>query len=114
MTINISDSKISEALNQLGVKTENLGSSTGSNWFASGEELISKSPVDGAIIGKGAVIGAGAVVKENTVVEPNSLVVGVPARKVKVLSGSYETNVKWARKYVDLARLHKDRFEKGA
>ena len=52
MTINISDSKISEALNQLGVKTENLGSSTGSNWFASGEELISKSPVDGAIIGK--------------------------------------------------------------
>lgn len=52
MTINISDSKISDALNQLGVKTENLGSSTGSNWFASGEELISKSPVDGVIMGK--------------------------------------------------------------
>jgi aldehyde dehydrogenase (NAD+) len=43
---------ITEALQQLGVKEINLGTSTGSNWFANGEIIESHSPVDGKLIGK--------------------------------------------------------------
>jgi aldehyde dehydrogenase (NAD+) len=43
---------IVEALEQLGVKEINLGTSTGSNWFANGEIIESFSPVDGQLIGK--------------------------------------------------------------
>ena len=63
--------------------------------------------LNGAYLKKGAVIGAGAVVKENTVVEENSLMVGVPAKPVKVLPNSYDNNVKWAAKYVEIARIHR-------
>ncbi len=63
--------------------------------------------LNGAVVQKGSVIGAGAVVKENMVVPPYSLVVGVPGRVVKTLGPeSYETNVKWAEKYVQLANFH--------
>ena len=41
-----------QALKQLGLTDTNLGTSTGSNWFSSGEEIDSYSPVDGALIGK--------------------------------------------------------------
>ena len=61
-------------------------------------------------IGKGAVVGAGAVVKENMVVDDYQLVVGVPAKIVKTLTSStYDANVKWAKKYVQLASIHKNR-----
>ena len=43
---------IPEALEALGVKDINKGTSTGSNWFSSGEMIESRSPVDGALIGK--------------------------------------------------------------
>ena len=43
---------IVEALEQLGVKEINLGTSTGANWFANGEIIESYSPVDGQLIGK--------------------------------------------------------------
>ena len=43
---------INEALNQLGLKEVNKGTSTGSNYFGSGEVISSFSPVDGALIGK--------------------------------------------------------------
>ena len=43
---------ITEALQQLGVKEINLGTSTGSDWFANGEIIESHSPVDGQLIGK--------------------------------------------------------------
>ncbi|WMW78026.1 aldehyde dehydrogenase family protein [Flavobacterium sp. 20NA77.7] len=42
---------ITEALEKLGVKATNLGTSTGSNWFANGTTISSYSPVDGALIG---------------------------------------------------------------
>ena len=41
-----------EALNELGLKTINDGSSTGKNCFSNGEILESYSPVDGKLIGK--------------------------------------------------------------
>ena len=43
---------IPEALEALGVKDINKGTSTGSNWFSSGEMIESRSPVDDALIGK--------------------------------------------------------------
>jgi aldehyde dehydrogenase (NAD+) len=46
------DFGIKEALNQLGVKDINNGTSTGANNFSNGEILESYSPVDGQLIGK--------------------------------------------------------------
>jgi carbonic anhydrase/acetyltransferase-like protein (isoleucine patch superfamily) len=65
--------------------------------------------LNGALIRKGAVIGAGAVITENTVVGENELWVGVPAKCIKGLEKSYETNIKWAAKYVKLKNDHKKR-----
>lgn len=41
-----------EALEILGVKATNLGTSTGSEWFSNGTTIESYSPVDGQLIGK--------------------------------------------------------------
>ncbi len=46
------DFGIKEALEQLGVKDINEGTSTGSDWFSNGEIIESYSPVDGSLIGK--------------------------------------------------------------
>ncbi|MDP2685737.1 MAG: aldehyde dehydrogenase family protein [Aequorivita sp.] len=43
---------IEEALEQLGIKQTNQGTSTGSKWFSNGEEISSFSPVDGQLIAK--------------------------------------------------------------
>ena len=43
---------IEEALNQLGIKDTNLGTSTGNDWFSNGDEFSSFSPVDGKLIGR--------------------------------------------------------------
>ena len=68
--------------------------------------------MNGAVIGKGAVVGAGAVVKENMVVGDYELVVGVPGKIVKTLPTSvYDENVKWAKKYVQLANIHRSHSE---
>jgi len=45
------DFGIQQALEQLGIKNENKGTSTGSEWFGDGERIESNSPVDGALIG---------------------------------------------------------------
>jgi len=69
--------------------------------------------LNGAVLKKGCVIGAGAVVKENTVVESGSLWVGIPAKQVKAgLNEAYDTNVKWAAKYAQLANAHKQKLSK--
>ena len=49
--MNISEFGINQALKTLGVNKNNLGSSTGSNFFASGENIQSFSPADGELIG---------------------------------------------------------------
>ena len=51
MNTNSSDFKIQEALDALGVKAINLGTSTGTNSFSNGVSIDSYSPVDGKKIG---------------------------------------------------------------
>ena len=64
--------------------------------------------MNGAKIGRGAVVGAGAVVTENMTVPDLGLVVGLPGKLIKTLpNDTYEKNVKWAKKYVQLATIHK-------
>ena len=48
----MTDFGIQEALEKLGVKELNEGSSTGSQWFSNGDIIESYSPVDGKLIGK--------------------------------------------------------------
>ncbi len=43
---------IDKALEKLGIKESNMGTSTGSEFFGSGETITSYSPVDGALIAK--------------------------------------------------------------
>ena len=65
--------------------------------------------MNGVTIGKGAVVGAGAVVREDMQVADHELIVGVPGKIVKTLPKEImEQNIKWAGKYVKLARVHRD------
>ena len=67
--------------------------------------------MNGAKIGKGAVVGAGALITENMEVEDYTLAVGLPAKIVKTLStDTYDKNVQWAKKYVQLSEIHKKHF----
>ncbi len=52
MSLVATDFGMKEALAQLGVADINEGTSTGSNWFSSGDLIESYSPVDGELIGK--------------------------------------------------------------
>ena len=64
--------------------------------------------MNGAVIGKGAVVGAGAIVTENMHVPALGLVVGLPGKVIKILpDDTYDKNIKWAKKYVQLAKIHK-------
>ena len=64
--------------------------------------------MNGVRIGKGSVIGAGSVIKQNMNIPKYSLVVGVPAKMIKTLDEkTYKQNVKWAKKYVQLANIHR-------
>ena len=69
--------------------------------------------MNGAIIGKGAVVGAGAIVTENMHVPALGLVVGLPGKVIKILpEDTYDKNIKWAKKYVQLAMIHKSKDNK--
>ncbi len=46
------DFGIEKTLQNLGINKENLGTSTGSNWFSSGSSIASYSPTDGEFIAK--------------------------------------------------------------
>ena len=46
------DFGMDQALEQLGLKTVNQGTSTGNSWYPGGAQIASYSPVDGALIGK--------------------------------------------------------------
>src|SRR5260370_14847497 len=57
--------------------------------------------MDGAVIGEQSVIGAGAVVTQGTKVPPGSLVLGTPAKVIRVLTQEERAGlISWAQKYV--------------
>mgnify|MGYP001160945698 FL=1 len=61
--------------------------------------------LSGARIGRGSVVGAGTLIRENEDIPPLSLIVGVPSRHVRKLPPStYQKNLDWAQKYVQLAQ----------
>lgn len=68
---------------------------------------IGATVLDGAVIGEGALVGAGAVVTPGKVIPPRTLVVGTPARVVRILDD--EELVKQRERtihYVALAQEH--------
>ena len=61
--------------------------------------------LDGVRVGAGSIVGAGSVVTKN--VPERSLVVGVPARKIKDVSETQAQElIEHARKYQKLAEVH--------
>ena len=66
--------------------------------------------LDGAVIGERSIIGAGALVTGGTVIPPGSLVLGSPAKVVKVLPLEEQAKIKsWAEKYVRVSRAFLER-----
>ena len=65
--------------------------------------------LNGAKIGKGSVIAAGAVVPEGAEVPPDSMVMGVPAKVKRQITGDererFRTN---AQHYVEAARIYRE------
>ncbi len=69
---------------------------------------IQSTVLDGAIIGAGSVVGAGAVVTAGTRIPPRSLVLGIPGRVTKTLTGDDEAFQRaLAAKYRRLAHNYK-------
>ena len=64
--------------------------------------------LDGAKIGKNSIVGAGALVTEHKVFPENSLIIGVPAKAVKVLDESaVNATLENARHYTELAQEYR-------
>jgi len=67
--------------------------------------------LDGAVIGAQSIVGAGALVTKGTQIPEGSLVLGAPAKLVRVLSEKERAGLKGlAEKYVTVSRGHKQRF----
>ena len=63
--------------------------------------------LDGAVIGAGSLVGAGALVTMNTVIPPHSLVIGSPAKAVRLLADDeVERNRANAAHYVGMSRIY--------
>ncbi len=66
--------------------------------------------LSGVRIGRGSILGAGTLIRENEDVPPFSLFVGLPGRHVRKLPlSTYEDNLNWAKKYVNLAQNYSKR-----
>ena len=67
--------------------------------------------LDGAIIGKQCIIGANALITKGTQIPEGSLVLGSPAKVVRILTEEERLSIKpWAEKYVITAQFHKSKF----
>ncbi len=71
--------------------------------------------LNGAKIGAGSVVAAGAVVPENREFLPRSLIVGVPAKRVKDVSGEQAEDIAHGvQEYVERAASHRRSLQRGA
>ena len=63
--------------------------------------------LDGARIGARSIVGAGAVVTPRMQVPPGSMVLGTPAKVVRVLTETEQKAIKaWAEKYLTVSAAH--------
>ena len=66
--------------------------------------------LDGAVVGRGSIVGAHALVTKGTIIPPLSLVLGSPAKVVKLLPPETEqANIDHAKDYVRLAKEYAER-----
>lgn len=66
--------------------------------------------MDGACVGARSIIGAGAVVTQGMVIPAGSMVLGTPARIVRLLTIDEQRGLKaWAEKYRALSRAYRSR-----
>ena len=75
------------------------------------EVLVGMNAVllDGAEIGARSIIGAGSLVTGGKKFPPGSLILGSPAKAVRTLSPTEQSEIKhWAQKYVQLARVYRE------
>ena len=64
--------------------------------------------LNGAKIGEGSIVAAGALVAENKEFPPHSLIVGVPAKRVKDVSDEQTADIgRGVRTYVERAASHR-------
>ena len=65
--------------------------------------------MNGVKVGKGSIIGAGSVIMEQMIIPDYSVVVGIPGKIIKTRTEkAYQENIKWAKKYVQLSKIHKN------
>ena len=63
--------------------------------------------LDGAVIGARSIVAAGSVVTPGTQIPPGSMVMGTPARVMRMLTSHEQEGVKlWAEKYLHVAKAH--------
>ena len=67
--------------------------------------------MNGVKVGKGSIIGAGSVIMEQMIIPDYSVVVGIPGKIIKTRTKkAYQENIRWARKYVQLSKIHKNQY----
>ncbi len=70
--------------------------------------------LNGAKIGEGSVVAAGALVSEGKEFPPRSLIVGVPAKRVREVTEEQTQDIaNGARTYVERAAAHREALERG-
>ncbi len=63
--------------------------------------------LDGAVIGDRCIVGANALVTQRFVAPPGSMVLGAPAKVVRLLTAEEQSGLRrWAEKYVAVAQAH--------
>ena len=63
--------------------------------------------LDGARIGDQCIVGANALVTQGFVAPPGSMVLGAPAKVVRLLTEAERTGIRyWAEKYIAVAKAH--------
>src|SRR3712207_1693658 len=69
--------------------------------------------LNGARIGEGSIVAAGALVPENKEFPPHSLIVGVPAKRVKDVTDEQTRDIaRGVRTYVERAAAHRDSLQR--
>ncbi len=68
--------------------------------------------LNGARIGEGSIVAAGALVPENKEFPPRSLIVGIPAKRVKDISEEQTEDIaRGVRTYIERAAAHRESLQ---